>query len=29
MNDELPTDKNLENNAAEGESSEAEKALSN
>ncbi len=29
MNDELPTDKNLENNAAECESSEAEKALSN
>ena len=29
MNDELPTDKKLENNAAEGESSEAEKALSN
>jgi sec-independent protein translocase protein TatA len=29
MNDELPTDKNLDNNAAEGESSEAEKALSN
>lgn len=29
MNDELPTDKNLENNAAECESSEAEKVLSN
>jgi len=29
MKDELPTDKNLENNATEGENSEAEKALSN